>query len=148
WSDGGAGTEALAHVVTKLADSGTEQFRTLYEDSVPLWQKARTIARKIYGAEDIIADGRVRQQFADYEEAGFGHLPICMAKTQYSFSADPKLFGEPSDHVVGIREVRLASVAGFLACICEDILTMPGLRNAPASASIRLDDKWRIDGFF
>src|SRR5690606_2473980 len=148
WSDGGAGTEALAHVVTKLADSGTAQFRTLYEDSVPLWQKARTIARKIYGAEDIIADGRVRQQFADYEEAGFGHLPICMAKTQYSFSTDPKLLGAPSDHVVGIREVRLASGAGFLVCICGDIMTMPGLPSVPAADSIRVDEKGRIDGLF
>ena len=148
WSDGGAGTEALAHVVTKLADSGTAQFRTLYEDSVPLWQKARTIARKIYGAEDIIADGRVRQQFADYEEAGFGHLPICMAKTQYSFSTDAKLLGAPSDHVVGIREVRLASGAGFLVCICGDIMTMPGLPSVPAADSIRVDDKGRIDGLF
>ncbi len=148
WADGGAGAEALATAVTRLADSGSAQFRTLYEDSVPLWQKARTIARKIYGAEDIIADARVRQQFAAYEEAGFGDLPICMAKTQYSFSTDPKLLGAPNDHVVAIREVRLASGAGFLVCICGDIMTMPGLPRVPAADKIHVDELGRIEGLF
>lgn len=148
WSDGSAGAEPLAEVVGRLADSGSAQFRTLYEDSVPLWQKARSIARKIYGAEDIIADTRVRQQFAEYQESGFGELPICMAKTQYSFSTDPRLLGAPDDHVVAIREVRLAPGAGFLVCICGDIMTMPGLPREPAADSIRVNDGGKIEGLF
>ncbi len=148
WGDGGAGAEALAEAVAKLADSGSAQFRTLYDDDVPLWQKAKTIAQKIYGAEDIIADARVRAQFTAYEEAGFGSLPICMAKTQYSFSTDPKLLGAPSDHAVAIREVRLSAGAGFLVCICGDIMTMPGLPRVPAADKIFVDDNGNIEGLF
>ena len=148
WADGGAGAEALATAVAALADGGHAQFRTLYEDSVSLWQKARTIAKKIYGAEDIIADARVRQQFAAYEEAGFGDLPICMAKTQYSFSTDPKLLGAPNDHAVAIREVRLSAGAGFLVCICGDIMTMPGLPRVPAADNIYVGENGQIEGLF
>jgi len=148
WSDGGAGTEAMAAAVANLADSGTAQFRTLYRDEMPLWEKARTIARNIYGADDIIADKRVRDQFAQFQDNGFGHFPICMAKTQYSFSTDPDLKGAPRDHVVPLREVRLAAGAEFLVVVCGDIMTMPGLPRQPAAAKIGVDGDGLITGLF
>ena len=114
-------------------------FEHLYPDELPLWDKMRTIAREIYGAEDIIADQRVRDQFKEYQAAGYGHFPICVAKTQYSFSTDPNLKGAPSGHVVPIRELRLAGGAEFLVVICGEIMTMPGLPKVPAAERIRLD---------
>ena len=148
WSDGGAGIEAMAAKVVELADGGGAQFRTLYDDDMPLWQKAREIARSLYGADDIIADKRVRDQFARFDADGFGDFPICMAKTQYSFSTDPELKGAPSNHVVPIREVRLAAGAEFLVAVCGDIMTMPGLPRRPAAVDIGLDDQGRITGLF
>ena len=148
WADGGAGAEELAHAVSALADSGAAQFRTLYEDEMSLWQKARTIARNIYWGDDIIADTRVREQFAQFQDSGFGHFPICMAKTQYSFSTDPDLYGAPSNHVVPIRELRLASGAEFLVAVCGDIMTMPGLPRVPAANQIHIDGQGRIEGLF
>jgi formate--tetrahydrofolate ligase len=148
WADGGAGAEELARTVAALVDNTESQFRTLYEDDLGLWDKARTIARSIYGAEDIIADKRVRQQIAQFEEDGFGHLPVCMAKTQYSFSTDPNLRGAPSDHVVPIREARLSAGAGFVVVICGEIMTMPGLPRVPAANHIRVDGDGRIEGLF
>jgi formate--tetrahydrofolate ligase len=148
WSDGGAGTEAMAKAVADLADSGTAQFRTLYRDEMPLWEKARTVARSLYGADDIIADKRVRAQFEQFQDEGFGHFPICMAKTQYSFSTDPDLKGAPRDHVVPLREVRLAAGAEFLVVVCGDIMTMPGLPRQPAAAKIGVDEDGLITGLF
>jgi len=148
WADGGVGAEELAQKVAEIADSGQAQFRTLYEDNLTLWEKVRTIARSLYGAEDIIADKRVRQQFSQLEEDGFGQLPVCMAKTQYSFSTDPGLLGAPQGHMVPIREVRLAAGAGFIVAICGDIMTMPGLPRVPAANSIRIGDDGQVEGLF
>jgi formate--tetrahydrofolate ligase len=148
WADGGAGTEALAHHVSELVASGVDQYAPLYDDEMGLWDKAKTIAVKIYGADDIIADKKVRQQIADYEAAGYGELPVCMAKTQYSFSTDPSLKGAPSGHVVPVREVRLSAGAGFLVVVCGEIMTMPGLPRAPAANTIRLNQDGEIEGLF
>jgi formate--tetrahydrofolate ligase len=148
WADGGQGAVELADAVVRLCDSDAAQFRTLYEDDVPLWSKTATIAREIYGADDIIADKKVRDEFAKLESEGFGHLPVCMAKTPYSFSTDPKLLGAPSGHVVPIREIRLAAGAEFVVVICGDIMTMPGLPRSPAANGISVDASGRIDGLF
>ena len=148
WADGGAGTEALATAVADLADSGASQFRPLYDDSMSLWEKARTVARSIYGADDIIADKKVRDQFAAFEAAGAGDYPVCMAKTQYSFSTDPNLKGAPSNHVVPIREVRLSNGAEFLVVICGDLMTMPGLPRVPAANGIHINAEGNVEGLF
>ncbi len=148
WSDGGAGTVQLAEQVAQLADSGKSAFKPIYEDSLPLWQKIQTIATKIYGAEDVIADKKVRNQIKDYQEGGFGHLPICVAKTQYSFSTDPNLKGAPSEHVLPVREVRLSAGAGFMVVICGEIMTMPGLPRVPAANHICINDAGEVDGLF
>ena len=148
WADGGAGATDLAKQVVELADSGTSQFRTLYSDDLPLWDKAKRVATTIYGADDIIADKKVREQFAQFEEAGYGHYPVCMAKTQYSFSTDPNLLGAPTGHVVPIREVRLAAGAEFIVVVCGAIMTMPGLPRVPAADAIRVNSDGRIEGLF
>ncbi|MBW8729188.1 MAG: formate--tetrahydrofolate ligase, partial [Inquilinus limosus] len=147
WADGSAGTVDLAHKVAALAEDHS-QFRTLYDDDLPLWEKMRTIATAIYGADDIIADKRVRDQFAQYQKGGYGHFPICVAKTQYSFSTDPALKGAPSHHIVPVRELRLSAGAEFLVAICGEIMTMPGLPRTPAANNIRLDEGGRIEGLF
>jgi formate--tetrahydrofolate ligase len=148
WADGSAGIEGLARKVVALAEGGTAQFRPLYEDALPLWEKARTIARSLYGADDIIGDKRIRDQFAQLQKDGYGDLPICMAKTQYSFSTDPAVKGAPSHHMVPIREVRVSAGAGFVVVICGEIMTMPGLPKVPSANTIRLDAQGRIDGLF
>ncbi|MDX1423702.1 MAG: formate--tetrahydrofolate ligase [Kiloniellales bacterium] len=148
WADGGAGTETLAQHVVDLVESGVDQYAPLYDDELGLWEKVKTIAVKIYGADDIIADKKVRQQIADYEAAGYGDLPVCMAKTQYSFSTDPNLKGAPSGHVVPVREVRLSAGAGFLVVICGEIMTMPGLPRVPAANNIFLNPDGLIEGLF
>jgi formate--tetrahydrofolate ligase len=152
WGKGSAGTEALArHVVTLCEEPHPMDglgFDHLYPDEMPLWEKMRTIAREIYGAEDIIADQRVRDQFKDLQAKGYGHFPICVAKTQYSFSTDPERKGAPSGHVIPIREVRLAGGAEFLVVICGEIMTMPGLPRDPAAHHIRLDEAGQIQGLF
>ncbi len=148
WADGGRGTTELAEHVVELCNSGAAQFRTLYDDDMSLWDKATTIAREIYGADDIIADKKIRAQFAKFEREGFAKYPICMAKTQYSFSTDPNLLGAPSGHVVPIREVRLAAGAEFVVVVCGDIMTMPGLPRVPAANFIRVNDQGRIEGLF
>ncbi len=148
WSDGSAGTEALAKKVVELVDSDVAQFQTLYPDDMPLWDKMKTIATRIYRASDITADAKVRKQFKDLEAAGYGHLPICVAKTQYSFSTDPSLRGAPTDHVVNVREVRLSAGAEFVVAICGDIMTMPGLPSVPSANHIHLDDEGLIQGLF
>ena len=148
WSDGGKGAEDLAKHVTEMIEHQQSQFRTLYDDDMKLWDKARHIARTIYGAEDIIADKKVRAQFDQFEAEGYGHYPVCMAKTQYSFSTDPQLTGAPSGHDVPIREIRLASGAEFIVIICGDVMTMPGLPRKPASENIGIDEQKQITGLF
>ena len=148
WADGGEGTTELAEHVVELCDSGAAQFRTLYDDELSLWDKAATIAREIYGAEDIIADKKVRLQFAKLESEGFGRYPICMAKTQYSFSTDPNLLGAPSGHHVQIREIRLAAGAEFVVVVTGAVMTMPGLPRVPAANAICVNDDGRIEGLF
>jgi formate--tetrahydrofolate ligase len=148
WENGGAGASDLATHVADLVDSSESSFRTLYDDDMSLWDKTRHIARTIYGAEDIIADKRVRDKFAQLEKEGFGKYPICMAKTQYSFSTDPLLMGAPTGHDVPIREVRLCSGAEFIVVVCGTIMTMPGLPRKPASEAIGVDKDKNIEGLF
>ena len=148
WANGGAGTEELAHHVVKMIDEETSEFTTLYPDEMPLWDKMRTIAQNIYGADDISADQKVLNQIEQLQDSGFGLLPICVAKTQYSFSTDPTRKGAPSGHVVSVREVRLSAGAGFLVFVCGDIMTMPGLPRVPAADKIHIDDAGLIQGLF
>ena len=148
WADGGKGTESLAKHVAALADKGSSQFHPIYDEEMPLWDKVRTIAREIYRADDVVADKSVRDQFKAYEAQGYGKFPICMAKTQYSFSTDPNLKGAPSNHVVPIREVRLSAGAEFIVVICGDIMTMPGLPKVASAEMIGLDAKGQIAGLF
>ena len=148
WSDGGKGAADLAQHVAELADSNQSSFKTLYDDEISLWEKTKHIATSIYGADDIIADKKVRNKFKKLEEDGFGNYPICMAKTQYSFSTDPLLMGAPSGHEVPVREVRLCSGAEFIVVICGEIMTMPGLPRKPASENIGVDENKIITGLF
>ena len=148
WADGGAGTEDLARHLVATVEEGKSQFRTLYPDDMPLWDKVRTVARTIYGADDIIGDKKIRDQFRAFEAEGHGALPICMAKTQYSFSTDPELRGAPSGHVIPINEVRLNAGAEFLVVICGGILTMPGLPVRPAAEQIYVNEAGEIEGLF
>jgi formate--tetrahydrofolate ligase len=147
WARGSAGAEGLAHVASALADSGEAEFRPLYPDDMSLWDKTRTIAREIYGAADIAADPAARAQFRELESAGCGRLPVCVAKTQYSFSDDPSLLGAPTGHVPKIRDVRLRAGAGFVVVLMGDVRTMPGLPRSPAAERIRVVDG-EIDGLF
>ncbi|MFQ6005586.1 MAG: formate--tetrahydrofolate ligase [Woeseia sp.] len=146
WAEGGRGTMELAEHVIHLADSEHAQFRLLYDDDLSLWEKTRHIARTIYGAEDIIADKKVRDQFSQFEEGGYGKYPVCMAKTQYSFSTDPNLLGAPKGHVVPIREIRLAAGAEFIVVVCGSIMTMPGLPRKPAANDIHVNSDGKIEG--
>ncbi|MFO0996825.1 MAG: formate--tetrahydrofolate ligase [Alphaproteobacteria bacterium] len=148
WANGSAGTEELARVVVDVVEKNKGEFRLLYPDDMSLWDKVRTIAQRIYGARGIIADKVVRDRFAEYQEAGYGHYPICMAKTQYSFSTDANLKGAPKDHVVPVREVRLSGGAEFLVVICGEIMTMPGLPKVPAANHIYINDRGQIEGLF
>ncbi|MGZ2468398.1 formyltetrahydrofolate synthetase [Sinorhizobium medicae] len=148
WAEGSAGIEELADKVADLADAGHSQFSPLYPDEMPLFQKIEAIAKDIYHASEVIADKLVRDQLRIWEDQGYGHLPICMAKTQYSFSTDPNLRGAPTGHTVPIREVRLAAGAGFIVVITGEIMTMPGLPKVPSSERIRLDEEGYIEGLF
>ena len=148
WAEGGKGAEELAHIVVKLAESGTAKTKFVYADEDSLWDKMKAIATKIYGAADISADSAVRAKIAKLQTDGFGHYPVCVAKTQYSFSTDPKLRAAPSGHTVNIREVRLSAGAEFVVMICGDIMTMPGLPKEPASMRIDIDDDGKISGLF
>ncbi len=148
WAHGGAGIEDLAKHVAILADKDAAQFKPLYDETMPLFEKVRTIAREIYRADDIAADKSVRDQFKAYEAAGYGKFPICMAKTQYSFSTDPNLKGAPTNHMVPIREVRLSAGAEFIVVVCGDVMTMPGLPKVPSAEVIGLDATGRIEGLF
>tara|TARA_Y100000748_G_scaffold65970_1_gene53392 strand:- start:105 stop:1778 length:1674 start_codon:yes stop_codon:yes gene_type:complete len=148
WEKGGEGASDLAKEVAKLADSGTSEFKTLYDNEMSLWDKTEYIAQNIYGASEIIADKKVRNQFKKLEDDGFGNYPICMAKTQYSFSTDPLLMGAPSGHDVPIKEVRLSAGAEFIVVVCGDIMTMPGLPRIPAAENIDVDENGLIQGLF
>jgi formate--tetrahydrofolate ligase len=148
WADGSAGVEELAHKVVELAESGASQFAPIYPDDMPLFEKINTVVKRIYRGSEAIADKSVRSQLQQWEEQGYGKLPVCMAKTQYSFSTDPNLRGAPTDHVVPVREVRLAAGAGFIVAICGEIMTMPGLPKSPSSERIYLNDKGEIEGLF
>jgi formate--tetrahydrofolate ligase len=148
WEKGSEGTTALAQAVVSVCEADTAQFAPLYTDDMPLFEKIKTIATRIYRADDVAADMKIRNQLRDFEAAGFGHLPICMAKTQYSFSTDPNLRGAPTGHIVPVREVRLSAGAGFIVVICGDIMTMPGLPRKPAAQNICLDDDGQIEGLF
>ncbi len=144
WAKGGAGAEEVAHKVVEAVDIGANNFKFVYEDSDSLWDKMKKVATKIYDASAITGDAKVRAQIKKWQEEGYGHFPICVAKTQSSFSTDPGLRGAPSNHVVNVREVRLAAGAGFIVMICGDIMTMPGLPAVPASAKIDIDEQGRV----
>jgi formate--tetrahydrofolate ligase len=148
WAQGSAGIEDLAHKVVELAESGASQFSPLYPDEMPLFEKVNTIVKRIYRGDEAIADKAVRDQLHAWEQAGYGNLPVCMAKTQYSFSTDPNLRGAPTGHTVPIREVRLSAGAGFVVIICGEIMTMPGLPKAPSSEKIRLNEAGHVEGLF
>ncbi len=146
WAEGGAGAVELAEQVAQVADSGAARFRLLYENGLSLWEKTRRIAREIYGAGDIIAPSAVRAEFERLQACGYGDFPVCMAKTQYSFATDPQLLGAPKDHIVELREVRLAVGAGFIVPVCGAIMTMPGLPRQPSALGIAVDDAGMITG--
>jgi formate--tetrahydrofolate ligase len=148
WADGGKGTEALAHHIVAVAESGVANFKPLYPDDMTLRDKVRTIATEIYRAADISCDSSVETQFKDLQAAGYGHLPVCMAKTQYSFSTDPSKRGAPTGHIVPVRELRLSAGAEFVVVITGDVMTMPGLPKVPSADVIRLNDKGQIEGLF
>ena len=148
WAEGSKGTEALARKVVELVEGGSARFAPLYEDALPLADKIETIARRIYRAGSVVFDKAAREQLERWQEAGYGHLPVCMAKTQYSFSADPTLLGAPEGHELPVREVRLSAGAGFVVAICGDIMTMPGLPKQPAALSIGLNAEGQIEGLF
>jgi formate--tetrahydrofolate ligase len=148
WAEGSAGIEELAHRVVALAEGGSASFAPLYPDAMPLFDKIETIAKRIYHADAVLADKSVRDQLKAWEAAGYGDFPICMAKTQYSFSTDPNLRGAPTGHSVPIREVRLSAGAGFIVVICGEIMTMPGLPRTPAAETIRINDEGFVEGLF
>ncbi|MFZ9197980.1 MAG: formate--tetrahydrofolate ligase [Paracoccaceae bacterium] len=148
WANGSAGIEELSHKVVQLAESGAANFAPLYPDDMPLFQKLETIAKRIYHADDVIADKSIRDQLKAWEAAGYGHLPICVAKTQYSFTTDPTVRGAPTGHSVPVREVRLSAGAGFIVAICGEIMTMPGLPKVPSAEVIRLNDDGNVEGLF
>ena len=148
WSNGGEGTKDLAKIVVEVCEKNKSKFKFLYEDKTPLFKKIETIAKEIYHASEVVADTKVRNQLKDFEAKGYGSLPICIAKTQYSFSTDPNLKGAPSGHVLPVREVRLSSGAEFVVVICGEIMTMPGLPKVPAADSIKVNSKGKVEGLF
>ena len=148
WSNGSEGTIELAKNVAEICEDKKDTFKFLYEDDLPLFKKIEKIAQEIYSASEVVADTKVRQQLKDFEEKGYGKLPVCIAKTQYSFSTDPNLKGAPTGHVLPVREVRLSSGAEFIVVVCGEIMTMPGLPRVPAADSIKLNDKGEIEGLF
>ena len=146
FAEGGAGAEDLARHVAEMTDAGTAQFAPLYDDGMSLFEKIETVATRIYRADEVLADHKVRAQLAEWEEAGYGHLPVCMAKTQYSFTTDPSRRGAPTGHSLPVREVRLSAGAGFVVVICGEIMTMPGLPGRPAAEAIGIGDDGHIEG--
>ncbi len=152
WAQGGAGTLELSRAVLAMADGGSAaaaaDFRTAYPDDMPIWDKIKTVATRLYRADDITADQKTRNQIQELQDGGFGNLPVCIAKTQYSFSTDPNRKGAPSGHILPVREVRLSAGAGFVVVVCGDIMTMPGLPRVPAANRIRLNDAGEVEGLF
>ena len=148
WAQGSAGIEDLARKVVQMAESGAANFSPLYPDDMGLFDKIETVAKRIYHAGEVIADKSIRDQLRTWEAAGYGHFPVCMAKTQYSFTTDPNLRGAPSGHTVPVREVRLSAGAGFIVAICGEIMTMPGLPRTPAAETIRINDDGFVEGLF
>lgn len=148
WAHGSEGIQDLAHQVVKMAESGMAAFHPLYPDDMPLFEKVETIAKRIYRADEVLADKKIRDQLKTWEAAGYGHLPVCMAKTQYSFSTDPNLRGAPTGHSMPVREVRLSAGAGFIVVICGEIMTMPGLPRTPSAEQIMLNEEGLIEGLF
>jgi formate--tetrahydrofolate ligase len=148
WAKGSEGTEDLAHKVVEMVDGGSAQFAPLYGDDMSLFEKIETVAKRIYRADEVLADKKIRDQLKQWEEQGFGHLPICMAKTQYSFTTDPNMRGAPTGHGVPVREVRLSAGAGFIVVICGEIMTMPGLPRVPSAEAIHMDNAGLIQGLF
>ena len=138
----------MARRVAEIADADMANFAPIYPDEMGLFEKIETIAKRIYRADEVLADKKIRDQLRQYEEQGYGHLPVCMAKTQYSFSTDPNLRGAPTGHSVPVREVRLSAGAGFIVVICGEIMTMPGLPRVPSAESIMLNDAGQIEGLF
>jgi formate--tetrahydrofolate ligase len=148
WADGGKGAELVARTLVDLIEKVPSDFKYVYDDALPLWDKVRTIATRIYGASDVTADGKIRAQIKKLQEEGYGSYPVCIAKTQYSFSTDPQLRGAPSGHVINIREVRLAAGAEFVVMVCGDVMTMPGLPKVPSAEKIDLTDDGKVVGLF
>ncbi len=148
WEHGSAGAENLARKVVEIVDAGVANFAPIYPDDMPLFQKIETIAKRIYRADEVLADKKIRDQLKLWEEQGYGDLPICIAKTQYSFSTDPNLRGAPVGHSIPVREVRLSAGAGFVVVVCGEIMTMPGLPSKPAAENIHLNDDGQIEGLF
>jgi formate--tetrahydrofolate ligase len=148
WAEGGAGAAEVARTLVDLIENVPSDFKFVYEDAMPLWDKIKAIATKIYGAGEVTADAKVRAQIRKLQEDGYGHYPVCVAKTQYSFSTDPQLRGAPSGHVINVREVRLAAGAEFVVMVCGDIMTMPGLPKVPSAEKIDLDDDGKVVGLF
>ncbi len=148
WAEGSKGTEELAKRVVEIIDGGEAQYAPLYADNMGLFQKIETIAKEIYRADEVLADKKIRDQLRQWEDAGYGDLPVCMAKTQYSFSTDPNLRGAPTGHSLPIREVRLSAGAGFVVAICGEIMTMPGLPKVPSAEAIMLDENGDVQGLF
>jgi len=148
WEHGSEGSKELATRVAEIAEADMASFAPIYPDDMPLFEKIETIATRIYRASEVIADKKIRSQLKQWQEQGYGDLPICMAKTQYSFSTDPNLRGAPTNHSVPIREVRLAAGAGFIVAICGEIMTMPGLPRVPSAEAIGINEEGMIDGLF
>jgi formate--tetrahydrofolate ligase len=148
WAMGGEGAADVARAVVKICDSGKSKLKLLYPDDMPLLDKVRTIAKEIYRAKDVDAPKSVRDQLATFESMGYGKLPVCIAKTQYSFSTNPDAKGAPVDHTIPVREVRLSAGAEFVVVICGDVMTMPGLPRVPAADSIDVGPDGKITGLF
>jgi formate--tetrahydrofolate ligase len=148
WAEGGVGAEELAHRVAALCEGPVPDLAFAYPDEMPLAAKVHAVATRLYGAADVAIDPKAARRLAEFEAAGFSRLPVCMAKTQYSFSTDPTRMGAPTGHVVPVREVRLCAGAGFVVAVCGDIMTMPGLPRKPAAEDIRLDEAGNVEGLF
>ncbi|MEM7746107.1 MAG: formate--tetrahydrofolate ligase, partial [Pseudomonadota bacterium] len=148
WADGGAGIAECAQKVVDIIEAGEADYAPLYPDEMPLADKIRSICTEIYRADDAVMDGKILNQLKDWEAQGYGHLPVCMAKTQYTFSTDPNQRGAPTGFDIPVREVRLSAGAGFVVAICGEIMTMPGLPRVPAAETIRLNDAGEVEGLF
>ncbi|WP_420397128.1 formate--tetrahydrofolate ligase [Nioella sp.] len=148
WAKGSEGTKELATRVAEIADADMANFAPLYSDDLSLFEKIETVAKRIYRADEVLADGKIRNQLKEWEDAGYGNLPVCMAKTQYSFTTDPNRRGAPTGHSVPVREVRLSAGAGFVVVICGEIMTMPGLPRKPAAETIRINEEGLVEGLF